>query len=273
MEFKSAEHWQEETPTVAEEIAVEQPMDTAIPGEAPEAHVAEPVERPEIQQEVSPETPMAEPIETVRAETAPIPETEIPECPPHETVTPPWGNGGTPYVGSDQGYAPKGYAYGNPNVGAYPPQGNRGNPYRQGYYGSTSYNQGYGPGQSPYYGGNYVPLMREAAYAPPVAYQAPAVVVRKNNKTVASLILGILAVGVLNYIPFVALVLSIIGICMSYTGLKQGELTKGKRICGYIGLGLGIICLILSVTMLAMLLSMFVKAINSIGDYANSIIG
>ena len=271
MEFESTEHRQEETPTVAEETAVEQPMDTGVPGESDGAHVAEPVERPEIQQEAPSETRVAEPVETVPAET--VPETEIPVHPPRETVTPPRGNGGIPYVGSDQSYAPNGYAYGGPNGGAYPPQENRGNPYRQGYYGSTAYNQGYGPGQSPYYGGNYVPLMREAAYTPSVPYGAPTVIVQKNHKTVASLILGILAVGVLNYMPFVALVLSIIGICTGYTGLRQGELPKGKRICGYIGLALGIICLILSVTMLVMLLSMFIQAVNSVWDSADTIIG
>ena len=115
--------------------------------------------------------------------------------------------------------------------------------------------------------------MREAAYTPSAPYGTPTVIVQKNHKTVASLILGILAVGVLNYMPFVALVLSIIGICMGYTGLRQGELPKGKRICGYIGLALGIICLILSVTMLVMLLSMFIQAVNSVWDSADTIIG
>ena len=145
------------------------------------------------------------------------------------------------------------------------------NPYQQGYYRPTAYGAGYPQTQAPYYGGNYVPLIREAAYTSSTPYAPPKPVVRKNNKPVCALILGILAMGILNFMPFVALILSVIAVCTGYTGLKQGELTKGKQICGFIGLGLGIVGLILSVTMLTMLLSLSVRAAKEMSDSANGI--
>ncbi len=157
----------------------------------------------------------------------------------------------------------------------YPPREPQGNPYDRSYYGRPGYGQSYAPNQQPYYTGNYVPLIREAAHTPMMPYTPytqPTPIVRKNNKTVTALILGIIAMGVLNFMPFVALILSIVGVCTGYSGLVQGELTKGKRICGYIGLALGIIGLILSVTMLITLLTLSIRAIRAVADSANSII-
>ncbi len=152
-----------------------------------------------------------------------------------------------------------------------PPKENHSNPYARGYYSPAYYGRPYGQGQMPCFGGGYVPLNREAAYEPPTSYTAPKPVVVKNKKPVGSLILGLLAMGILNYMPFVALVLSIIAICTGYTGLKEGELTKGKRICGYIGLALGVIGLVLSVTMLITLLTLIIRANKELFDSAQGL--
>ncbi len=260
MDLESTELLKEESPDVTEEPIApipEQPVDTIVPREDTVAQTT---------------APLGEAVPTDA--TVCTPETETPVYPTQESPTTQPHESGLPYNRAEQGYTNGGYPYGNASGGSYPHSGagNSVNPYQQGYYSPTSYGPGYAPGQVPYYGGNYVPLNREAAYAPPAPYSAPPTVVRKNNKTIGSLIVGVLAMGVLNFMPFVALILSIIAICTGYTGLKQGELTKGKRICGFIGLALGIISLILSVTMLIMLLTLFVQAMNSITDSANSII-
>ncbi len=226
--------------------------------EAPESFVAE--QRPENI------APCCEAFhEVMQTDCESVPEQELYTEPNREPpVSRPVDNR-TPYGNPEQGY-PYGAV---PNAAYdYPPKGN---PYQQGYYRSAPYGQTYVPGQAPYYGGNYVPLNREAAYTPPAPYAHPKPVVQKNNKPVGALVLGILAMGILNFMPFVALVLSIIALCTGYTGLRQGELTKGKRICGYFGLALGIIGLILSVTMLSMLLALIIRASKEVSGSVNSI--
>ena len=155
------------------------------------------------------------------------------------------------------------------------PRGNeepKTNPYQKGYYRPTAYGNGYPQGQIPCYGGNYVPLIREVAYTPAAPYAPHKPVVQKNHKLLCSLILGILAMGILNFMPFVAFILSLIALCTGYSGLKQGEISKGKRVCGYVGLALGIIGLILSVTMLTMLLTLSLRATEKLSNSANGMI-
>ena len=113
---------------------------------------------------------------------------------------------------------------------------------------------------------------REVAYTPAAPYAPHKPVVQKNHKLLCSLILGILAMGILNFMPFVAFILSLIALCTGYSGLKQGEISKGKRVCGYVGLALGIIGLILSVTMLTMLLTLSLRATEKLSNSANGMI-
>ena len=94
---------------------------------------------------------------------------------------------------------------------------------------------------------------------------------KKNHKPVISLIFGLLAMGVLNFFPFIALVLGVTALCTGYIGLKKGELTTGQRVCGFIGLGLGIISLIISISMLIMLLSLSIRAAAAAAETQGSI--
>lgn len=85
---------------------------------------------------------------------------------------------------------------------------------------------------------------------------------KKNFKTVISLVLGILAMGVLNYFPLIALIIGAAAVCTGFFGLRKGTHSTGSMICGLIGLALGIISMILSVTMLVMLLSLYIQVAN-----------
>lgn len=138
--------------------------------------------------------------------------------------------------------------YGLNRASAAPEDRTQRSPYGVGYYHRTGYGTPYVSQQPPYYGGIGVPMYQEAAPAPPMP------IVKERKETVFSLILGIVAMGLVNFIPFIPLVLGIIATCTGYIGLRQGELTKGKRICGCLGLALGIISLILSAMLLTMLL-------------------
>lgn len=143
------------------------------------------------------------------------------------------------------------------NVPQPPRDNGTSNPYQPGYYRQSPYVQTYYPGGAGHYGGAFG--SRGGGGSGPVTYVPAVPVEKKNGMTVASLILGVLAMAVLNYFPFPAFVMGIMAICTAYTGLQAGALTKGKRVCGYIGLALGIISLVLSVTMLVMLLSLTLK--------------
>ena len=96
---------------------------------------------------------------------------------------------------------------------------------------------------------------------PQSPYSATFVPEKKNRKPVVSLIFSLIAMGFLNYYPFVALVCGIMAICTAFVGLRKDKVTAGQKVCGLIGLFLGIFALIISVTMLVMLLSMFIQVV------------
>ncbi len=138
-----------------------------------------------------------------------------------------------------------------------------GNPYEAGYYRQNQYANYYNSGQNPYYGNPYAPLYGDGGSGYAMAQRAPMPVRKKNRKPVVSLVLSLLAMGFLYYFPFVALVLGLIAICTAYIGLKEGRITTGQKVCGCIGLGLGIIALVISIAMLVMLLSLIIKVANT----------
>lgn len=116
-------------------------------------------------------------------------------------------------------------------------------------------------------GGPYAPMGNNppnGSYAPYSPVSQPYVGEKKNRMPFISLVLGILAMGVLNYFPFIALILGVSALCTGYMGLKKSTLNTAGRICGLVGLALGIISLILSVTMLVMLLSLSIR-VSQIG--------
>ena len=170
---------------------------------------------------------------------------------------------GRPYAAPNTLYNPysmenkaPGGAYG---TSGYP--GNRTtNPYEPGYYQQGSFGAGHVPngygagyGQYPYYQG-------QNPFHMPCS--APMPVQKKNRKPVISMILSLIAMGFLNYFPFIALIFAVIGVCVAFTGLMEGRIGTGAKVCGCIGLGLGIIAMILSVAMLIMLLSLSVQIMN-----------
>lgn len=161
-----------------------------------------------------------------------------------------------------QSYGVPNQPYGIPN-GTYPipnyPYGMANNPYGNPYnpYGVPS--NTYSGYQQPFYGGvpnggygngNYFPM----GYTMPTK--------KKNPKPVIGLIMSLIALGFLNFFPVVALACGIVAMCLSYIGLRKDEVTTGRKICGLIGLGVGIFTLIISVAMLVMLLSMYMQVIK-----------
>ncbi len=139
-----------------------------------------------------------------------------------------------------------------PLTGAQPPSGNRRNPYERGYYDRPPYGSPYPPTPNGYYGGNF----GYPSYGYPVKKQ------KKNKKPVVSLILGCIALCVLNYFPLVAFILGLLALCFGFKGLQEGNIGGGKKFCGIMGLILGIFTLFASSTMLIILISLGMRAMS-----------
>ncbi len=204
-------------------------------------------EEPQTVQDVLPEAPALQ-------ERDITPEQEIPANIPREAPMA-YPSGNETFRGNAPVQAGMGYAYGQP--GAF-------NPYQNGNNGQPVNRNSPNPYSPDYYKAN--------GYGAPYASQLPPrIPVRKNRKPVTSLILGSVAMVVLYFIPFVAMVLGIIALCIGFSGLRQGELSKGKRACGIIGLVLGSISLLLSVAMLFTLLVLSIRAIDALEIFGDSI--
>ena len=240
------------------EDSASQPMDAVLRENLPEEHVVP--DRP------MPRGPQTDPCELIRE---PIPQRPEGASAPYAPANVPQE---TPMTCSPRNEAPcenapikdsaPGHVYGQPmNMG----QGSPRNAGFESAYGRTLSRNPANPYSPDYYSaGGY--------RAPYVPYSPVRVPVQKNNKPITALVLGSLAMVFLNYFPFVAMVLGIVAICIGFSGLKQGELTKGKRVCGLIGLSLGIVSLILSVTMLIMLVVLYLRAFSTLGVFGDSIL-
>ena len=167
-----------------------------------------------------------------------------------------------PYSAPVQSYGVPNQPYGVPN-GTYPisnsPYGTANNPYGNPYnpYGAPS--NTYSGYQQPFYGGVPNGGYGNGNYFP-TGYTMPTK--KKNPKPVIGLIMSLIALGILNFFPVIALVCGIVAMCLSYIGLRKDEVTTGQKICGLIGLGVGIFTLIISVAMLVMLLSMYMQVMK-----------
>ena len=167
---------------------------------------------------------------------------------------------GAPYGAPNVPYGmPGGANYGNNGQNSVPQDlRNRSNdPYAPGYYAQNPYsNPPYGNGN--YYGPSYQGNM----YAPAMQNRPAMPRKKKNRNTVVSLIFGALAVGIMNFFPFIGLVAAVIAVCSAFTGLKDNGITPGKKACGIIGMGLGVFALTISIAMLVMLLSMSIQVMH-----------
>lgn len=149
------------------------------------------------------------------------------------------------------------------------PVGQTSNPYESGYYQQSRPANPYGAEYERYSHDPYI--HGYSGYGYPMSRRAPMPSRKKNRKPVVSLILGVLAMGVLNYFPFIALVLGLIAVCTAFAGLREDGIPTGQKVCGFIGLGLGIIALVISIAMLVMLLSLIIKVSNASVNSAGSI--
>lgn len=152
-----------------------------------------------------------------------------------------------------------------PRWDAQPPQGSMQQPpygrdlsYKDGYYPNGPYAAPQKVSQpwKPY--GQMPP--QPAYYAPPKPKE------EKNVGAIVAIVCSLVGILLLNSVPFLAAVLGITSICGGWLGLKRAkEIGRGK-VCSVIGLVIGCLELIVSVAMIAMMMTLVLRVFEKLTD-------
>ena len=152
-----------------------------------------------------------------------------------------------------------------PRWGAQPPQWGT---QRPPYEGEPSYRDGYysnGPYAEPRKAAQpWIPYRQmppqPAYYAPPMPKE------EKNVGSIFALVCSLVGILLVSFMPFFAVILGIASICSGWMGLKRSkEIGKGK-VCSVIGVVLGCVELVVSVAMIAMMMTLVFRAFEMLGD-------
>lgn len=161
-----------------------------------------------------------------------IPQWNTQQPPPWGTQPPQWGTQKPPYEGEPS--------------------------YRDGYYFNGPYAEPRKAAQ-PWIPYRQMPP-QPAYYAPPMPKE------EKNVGSIVALVCSLVGILLVNFMPFFVVILGITSICGGWIGLKRSkEIGKGK-VCSVIGVVLGCVELVVSVAMIAIMMTLVFRAFEMLGD-------